>query len=57
MVQRMVIRRMYEQFPPLGIQFATGNNYPFPIPATPPAPPLADAKEDASAVVAPKAAE
>jgi hypothetical protein len=53
----MVIRRMYEQFPPLGIQFATGNNYPFPIPATPPAPPLADAKEDASAVVAPKAAE
>ena len=53
MVQRMVIRRMYEQFPALGIQFATGNNYPFPIPATPVAPPAAEAKSEA----APKAAE
>ncbi len=29
MVQRMAIRRMYDQFPALGIQFATGNNYLF----------------------------
>jgi small-conductance mechanosensitive channel len=53
MVQRMFIRRMYEQFPALGIQFATGTNYPFPIPATPVAPPSAGDKMEAS----PKAAE
>ena len=41
LVQRMVIRRMYEQFPALGIQFAIGNNYPFPLPATPAVPPQA----------------
>lgn len=57
MVQRMAIRRMYEQFPALGIQFATGNNYLFPIPATPAAPPLAEEKAEASAVMPPKAAE
>ena len=56
MVQRMAIRRMYEQFPALGIQFATGNNYLFPIPATPVAPPLSEAKAEASAAP-PKAAE
>ena len=50
MVQRMAIRRMYEQFPALGIQFATGNNYLFPVPATPSVPPQA-------AEAAPKAAE
>jgi len=48
MVQRMAIRRMYEQFPALGIQFATGNSYPFPIPATPAAPPLSEARAAAS---------
>ncbi|HQS18069.1 mechanosensitive ion channel domain-containing protein [Reyranella sp.] len=57
MVQRMAIRRMYEQFPALGIQFATGNNYLFPIPATPGVPPLAEEKAEASAVMPPKAAE
>ncbi|MBU8874971.1 mechanosensitive ion channel [Reyranella sp. MMS21-HV4-11] len=50
MVQRMAIRRMYDQFPALGIQFATGNNYLFPVPATPSVPPQA-------AEAAPKAAE
>ena len=57
MVQRMAIRRMYEQFPALGIQFATGNNYLFPIPATPGVPPLAEEKAEATAVMPPKAAE
>ena len=57
MVQRMAIRRMYEQFPALGIQFATGNNYLFPIPATPGVPPLAEETAEASAVMPPKAAE
>ncbi len=37
MVQRMAIRRMYDAFPALGIQFAQPV-YQFPIPATPPAP-------------------
>jgi small-conductance mechanosensitive channel len=37
-VQRMAIRRMYEQFPALGIQFATAT-FPFAMPATPAAPP------------------
>jgi moderate conductance mechanosensitive channel len=36
-VQRMAIRRMYETFPALGIQFATPN-YPFAIAAPPVAP-------------------
>ena len=31
-IQRMAVRRMYEQFPPLGIQFATPT-YPFAMPA------------------------
>jgi len=31
-IQRMAVRRMYEQFPPLGIQFATAT-YPFAMPA------------------------
>lgn len=55
LVQRMVIRRMYEQFPALGIQFATGNNYPFPIPATPGAAPQAaePASKPATAAEAP----
>ena len=57
MVQRMAIRRMYEQFPALGIQFATGNNYPFPIPATPAVPPVAEAKVETSVAAPPKAAE
>jgi small-conductance mechanosensitive channel len=57
MVQRMAIRRMYDQFPALGIQFATGNNYLFPVPATPGVPPLAEEKAEASAVMPPKAAE
>ncbi|WP_422029098.1 mechanosensitive ion channel family protein [Reyranella sp.] len=57
MVQRMAIRRMYEQFPALGIQFATGNNYPFPIPATPAVPPMAEAKLETSVAAPPKAAE
>jgi small-conductance mechanosensitive channel len=52
MVQRMFIRRMYEQFPALGIQFATGNTYPFPIPATPAAPPSTGDKVEASAKAA-----
>jgi small-conductance mechanosensitive channel len=56
-VQRMAIRRMYDQFPALGIQFATGNNYLFPVPATPGVPPLAEEKAEASAVMPPKAAE
>ncbi len=60
-VQRMVIRRMYEQFPALGIQFATGNTYPFPLPATPAVPPQATepaADRDATVTAAPpKAAE
>jgi hypothetical protein len=34
MVQRMAVRRMYETFPALGIQFATPT-YPFAIPAPP----------------------
>ena len=44
MIQRMAIRRMYESFPALGIQFATPN-YPFAIAAPPvaPSPPAADA--------------
>jgi moderate conductance mechanosensitive channel len=37
LVQRMAIRRMYETFPALGIQFATAN-YPFAIAAPPVAP-------------------
>ena len=46
-IQRMAVRRMYEQFPALGIQFATPT-YPFAMPApsavsmaavAPPAPP------------------
>jgi hypothetical protein len=37
LVQRMAIRRMYETFPALGIQFATPN-YPFAIAAPPVAP-------------------
>ena len=37
MVQRMAIRRMYEQFPKLGIQFATAT-FPFAMPAQPAAP-------------------
>ncbi len=60
MVQRMAIRRMYDQFPALGIQFATGNNYPFPLPATPSVPPQAEeaaAKPAATAEAASKAAE
>ncbi len=60
MVQRMAIRRMYDQFPALGIQFATGNNYPFPLPATPAVPPQASeqaAKPVVPAETAPKAAE
>jgi small-conductance mechanosensitive channel len=48
-IQRMAVRRMYEQFPPLGIQFATPT-YPFAMPApsavsmasvAPPPPPAA----------------
>jgi hypothetical protein len=47
LVQRMAIRRMYETFPALGIQFATPN-YPFaiaapPVAPSPPAPPVAPA--------------
>ena len=57
MVQRMAIRRMYEQFPALGIQFATGNNYLFPVPATPAVPPQATEKPEPAAVAPPKAAE
>lgn len=57
LVQRIVIRRMYEQFPALGIQFASGNNYPFPIPATPAVPPVAEAKVEAPVAAPPKAAE
>ena len=60
LVQRMVIRRMYEQFPALGIQFATGNNYPFPLPATPGVPPQAAEPVSRAATAAespPKAAE
>ncbi|WP_422012621.1 mechanosensitive ion channel family protein [Reyranella sp.] len=56
-VQRIVIRRMYEQFPALGIQFASGNTYPFPIPATPTVPPVAEAKAETSVAAPPKAAE
>jgi hypothetical protein len=37
LVQRMAIRRMYESFPALGIQFAT-SNYPFAMMAPPVAP-------------------
>ncbi len=37
MVQRMAIRRMYEQFPKLGIQFATAT-FPFAMPVTAPVP-------------------
>jgi small-conductance mechanosensitive channel len=37
MVQRMAIRRMYDAFPALGIQFSQPT-YQFPIPATPAAP-------------------
>jgi hypothetical protein len=43
LVQRMAIRRMYESFPALGIQFATPN-YPFAMtvpPVAPSAPPVA----------------
>ena len=46
MVQRMAIRRMYDDFPALGIQFSQAS-YPIPIPATPatPAAPVAKAAE------------
>jgi small-conductance mechanosensitive channel len=37
LVQRMAIRRMYEAFPALGIQFATPT-YPFAMPVSPPSP-------------------
>ncbi len=57
MVQRMAIRRMYDQFPALGIQFATGNNYLFPVPATPSVPPQAAEQAGKPAEAAPKAAE
>jgi hypothetical protein len=52
-IQRMAVRRMYEQFPPLGIKFATPT-YPFAMPApsavsmaavAPPPPPAAAAAE------------
>jgi small-conductance mechanosensitive channel len=57
LVQRMVIRRMYEQFPALGIKFATGINYPFPMPATPSVPPqAAEPAEPRTAPAAPAAA-
>lgn len=52
MIQRMAVRRMYEQLPPLGIQFATPS-FPFAMPVmpasapapVPPAPPAAKAAE------------
>ena len=56
LVQRMVIRRMYEQFPALGLQFASGNNYPFPLPATPAAPPQATENPSEPATAATRAA-
>ena len=65
-IQRMAVRRMYEQFPPLGIQFATAT-YPFAMPApsavsmasvAPPAPPPPPAAAPAEPPPAPaKAAE
>jgi small-conductance mechanosensitive channel len=57
MVQRMAIRRMYDQFPALGIQFATGNNYLFPVPATPSVPPQAAEQTGKPIDAAPRAAE
>ena len=60
-IQRMAVRRMYEQFPPLGIQVATPT-YPFAMPApsavasvAPPTPPAAAPAEPPAAPA--KAAE
>jgi hypothetical protein len=53
-VQRMAIRRMYEQFPKLGIQFATAT-FPFAMPAAAQvaaAPPAQAAAQPAAQVAA-----
>lgn len=60
LVQRMAIRRMYETFPGLGIQFATPT-YPFAMPVPPSsqasASPIAAPAPPPAAVAQPKAAE
>jgi small-conductance mechanosensitive channel len=50
-VQRMAIRRMYEQFPKLGIEFAQATPFPFPYPVAP----AAAAPAPAAAPAAPAA--
>ncbi len=57
LVQRMAVRRMYEAFPGLGIQFATPT-YPFAMPTASPSPPTAAPAAPPAVVVEPaKAAE
>jgi small-conductance mechanosensitive channel len=50
-VQRMAIRRMYEQFPKLGIEFAQAMPFPFPYPVAPGAAPAAAPAPAAPAAV------